>query len=62
MLVDYTDDDRDGIMTLSSDNIMLSNALGTVSTITATGSYTVTFDYSDIALNYVNAIINLSVV
>jgi hypothetical protein len=62
VLVDYTDDDRDGIMTLSSDNIMLSNALGTVSTITATGSYTVTFDYSDIALNYVNVIINLSVV
>jgi hypothetical protein len=62
VLVDYTDDDRDGIMTLSSDNIMLSNISGTVSTITATGSYTLTFDYSDIALNYVNAKINLSVV
>ncbi len=61
VLVDYTNDNRDGLMTLSSDNLILSNISGTVSTITGTGSYTVTFDYSDIALNYVNAKINLNV-
>jgi hypothetical protein len=61
VLVDYSDDDRDGLMQLSSDNLILTTISGSVSTITGTGSYTVTFDYSDIALNYVNAKINLSV-
>jgi len=61
LLVDYSDDNRDGLMQLSESNLLISGSSGSVNSITSVGDYIITFDYSDIALNYVNAKINLSV-
>lgn len=61
LLVDYSDDNRDGLMQVSESNILISGTSGSVNSITTVGDYIITFDYSDIALNYVNAKINLSV-
>lgn len=61
LLVEYSSDNRDGLMQLSSNNIILSGTAGVVNSITSVGTYSATFDYSDIALNSVNAIINLTV-
>lgn len=61
LLVDYSDDNRDGLMQVSESNVLISGTSGSVNSITTVGDYIITFDYSDIALNYVNAKINLSV-
>ena len=61
LLVDYSDDNRDGLMQLSSNNLTITGVSGAVNSITSVGTYSVTFDYSDIALNSVNAIINLHI-
>ena len=61
LLVDYSADVRDGLMQLSESNLLISGSAGSVNSITSIGDYTITFDYSDIALNYVNAKINLNI-
>jgi len=61
LLVDYSADVRDGLMQLSESNLLISGSAGSVNSITSVGNYTITFDYSDIALNYVNAKINLNI-
>lgn len=61
LLVDYSADVRDGLMQLSESNLLISGSAGSVNSITSVGDYTITFDYSDIALNYVNAKINLNI-
>jgi len=61
LLVEYTNDDRDGLIQLSSDNLIITGTTGLVSSITATGSYVVGISYSDIALNTLNATVNLNI-
>ena len=57
LLVDYIQDNRDGLMSLSPQNIIISGTSGEVNTITSIGTYSVTFDFSDIAQNYLDGVI-----
>ncbi len=61
LLVDYTHDVRDGLIQLSSDNLIISGSAGVVNSITTSGSYSVAISYSDIALNTLNATVNLNI-
>jgi len=62
LLVDYIEDNRDGLMNLLPQNLIISGTSGEVTTITSVGSYSVTFDFSDIAQNYLDGvIINLNI-
>lgn len=62
LLIDYVQDDRDGLILLQPSNLLISNTLGDVSTITQTGTYSLKFNLSDIAKNNIdNVILNLNV-
>ncbi len=61
LLVDYADDIRDGLIQLSSDNLTITGTTGVVNSITTSGSYSVAISYSDIALNTLNATVNLNI-
>ena len=54
-LIDNVVDNRDGTMSLTNDNININS--GSTSSITGTGSYSITFDIKDIAQNNLNHII-----
>jgi hypothetical protein len=51
LLVDFVNDDRDGIMDLQPSNLIVTGTAGEVSQIINSGSYSVTFNFSDIAHN-----------
>lgn len=62
-LVDIVTDNRDGAITLTSSIIVISDNLSNdYSSITATGSYIVTFDFGDIATNSPNVLVNIDVI
>ncbi len=62
LLVDYIEDNRDELMNLLPQNLIISGTAGEVTTITSVGTYSVTFDFSDIAQNYLDGvIINLNI-
>jgi hypothetical protein len=61
-LVDYVNDDRDGLIILGSDNLVISNGIDEISEITTTGSFTVTFNVSDLADNQLSAIMLLDII
>ena len=63
LLIDYVYDSRDGTMSMTSSNIILTGTTGSsVSSITEVGSYIMEFDFSDIAQNYLDGvIINLDI-
>lgn len=54
-------DNRDGLMELEDYNLIITGTAGTTDTIYNTGTYSLTFDFSDIAENYVNAGITLNI-
>ncbi len=58
--IDEIHDNRDGYMSMGTQNIIISASVSK-STITATGSYPITFDFCDIAHNYLGSKINLEV-
>jgi len=64
LLIDYVEDNRDGLITLSGNNLIISGTSGVITTINATGSYQVKFDISDLANNKVdvNTVINIDVI
>jgi hypothetical protein len=57
LLVDYIYDDRDGLMNIQEYNLIISGTSGVVSNIITPGTYSVTFDFSDIAHNYLDGVI-----
>lgn len=62
LLVDSIDDNRDGSMIMSSQNLIITGTAGELTTITYPGTYSVTFDFSDIALNYLDeVVVNLDI-
>lgn len=63
LLISEIDDNRDGTMGMLASNIIVKDNTETVvNLVTTTGSYSMTFDYSDIAQNYLNeVIINLNI-
>jgi hypothetical protein len=64
ILIDYVEDDRDGLISLSSDNLIINNNNTSIDLITSTGSYQVKFQISDLANNKVNVntIVNINVI
>jgi hypothetical protein len=63
ILVDYADDNRDGIITLSTQSMVLTGTAGTtVDGVSGEGTYSITFDLSDIAGNNLTGVIlNLTI-
>jgi hypothetical protein len=51
LLVDYVDDIRDGSLQLQTSNIILTGTAGVIETINQIGTYSLSFDFSDIAHN-----------
>ena len=51
LLVDTIHDNRDGTMSMQPSNIILSSATASISTILVPGTYSLTFNFSDIAHN-----------
>lgn len=51
LLVDYVDDNRDGLMQLQTSNIILTGTAGVIETINQVGTYSLGFDFGDIANN-----------
>lgn len=62
LLIDHIDDNRDGEMSIDSQNLVISATSGTVSSISNTGTYSLTFNFSDIAQNNLDGVIvNLNI-
>jgi len=63
LLVNSVDDNRDGIMTMTGSNLIIKKSgTTTVSSISESGTYSVNFDFSDIAQNYLDGVqINLTI-
>jgi hypothetical protein len=57
LLVDYITDNRDGTMSIIPSNLILSGTGGSVSNILNPGTYSLSFDFSDIAHNYLDGVI-----
>jgi hypothetical protein len=62
LLIDYVEDDRDGQIILDSNNLIISDGTDMINEITATGSYQVTFNFSDLADNELTTIMNINIV
>lgn len=62
LLIDSIVDNRDGEIGLLGSNLVITGTSGVVSSITSTGTYSVTFDFSDIAQNYLDQyLINIDI-
>jgi hypothetical protein len=62
LLIDYVEDNRDGLIEINSDNLIIISESGTtINQITATGSYQIKFNLSDLANNKVdiNTVVNI---
>jgi hypothetical protein len=57
LLIDSISDNRDGDMYMIPSNLIISGTAGTVSNILNPGTYSLSFDFSDIAHNYLNGVI-----
>lgn len=57
LLVDYIEDNRDGYMYMDSYNLIITGTSGVVTSIVDAGTYSLTFDFSDIAQNYLDGVI-----
>jgi hypothetical protein len=62
LLIDYVQDDRDGQIILNDNNLIISDGTDTINEITATGSYQVTFNVSDLADNELTTTMNINIV
>jgi hypothetical protein len=56
LLVDYVDDNRDGLMQLQTSNILLTDINGPIETITQPGTYSLGFNFGDIANNTISEV------
>jgi hypothetical protein len=62
LLIENTLDNRDGLMTLTASNLVLQLGGVTVSSVATAGSYSLTFDVSDLAQNKIDGVVlNLTV-
>lgn len=62
LLIENTLDNRDGLMTLTASNLVLQLSGVTVSSVATAGSYSLTFDVSDLAQNKIDGVVlNLTV-
>jgi len=56
-LVDYIEDNRDGLLSMLPSNLIISGTAGNIDTILNAGPYSLSFDFSDIAHNYLDGVI-----
>lgn len=62
LLIDNVTDSRDGLIELMSSELIISGTAGVVSSISTTGTYSLTFNFSDIAENKIGGInVNLNI-
>ena len=62
LLIGSASDNRDGIISLQSSNLIISDTSGEISNITQAGSYSLTFNLKDIAQNNLDGcILNLTI-
>lgn len=62
LLVDYIEDNRDGYMYMMPSNLIITGTAGSIDRILNTGTYSLTFDFSDIANNYLDGVnVNLTI-
>jgi hypothetical protein len=62
LLIDEIVDIRDGYMYMMPSNLIITGTAGVSTSITHTGTYSLTFDFSDIAQNYLDGVvINLNI-
>jgi hypothetical protein len=63
LLIDYVDDDRDGIIELMDSNLVISGTAGEVNSIGLVGTYSLKFNFTDLAHNNLNnVIVNLDII
>ncbi len=63
LIVDYADDDRDGLMSLQTSNLIINTSSSEITNITQIGTYSLKFNLSDIAKNNINdVVINLNII
>jgi hypothetical protein len=63
LLVDHIDDNRDGSMNLMPSNLIISGTAGTTNVIGIVGTYSLQFNFADLAHNDIhNVIINLDII
>lgn len=62
LLIDYTQDNRDGLIILDEINLVINDGVNDITEITATGSYQVTFNVSDLATNELTTIMNINII
>jgi len=63
LLVNYIEDNRDGLMGIQSSNLVITGTAGVVNSIVQSGTYSLTFDFSDIAQNYLDGVfVNLNII
>jgi hypothetical protein len=62
LLITSASDNRDGTMSVTASNVILTGTQGTVDFISTLGSYSLTFDFKDLALNNLNSVVlNLTI-
>ena len=63
MLIDYVDDNRDGVIELMNSNLIISGTAGVVNSIGLLGTYSLTFNLDDLAHNNLNGVfVNLDII
>jgi hypothetical protein len=63
LIIDYIEDNRDGTMDIMESEMLLSNISATVSSITTVGTYSLKFNFEDLAHNNLNnVIISLNII
>lgn len=56
LLIDYVDDNRDGIITISTQSLLIGATTGNINQITTEGTYSLTFDLTDLAGNNLSGV------
>jgi len=62
LVIDYISDNRDGIMDIMDSQMIITGTMGEVNSISSFGTYSLTFEYRDLANNNLdNVILNLTI-
>jgi hypothetical protein len=62
LLIDYVDDNRDGIINISTQSLLITGTSGNLNYISTDGTYSLTFDLSDISGNNLSGVLmNLTI-
>ncbi len=63
LLIDNILDNRDGLIEIMDSEMIISGTLSQVNSISSVGTYSLTFDFSDLAHNYLNGVVvNLNII